>query len=591
MFLSKRMNKIANRFILLMILSGLLLALMGYTCTGFTEELGITTDYSDNLQEYCHAVAALNNIASSSTGLREARSSTYLVMCRTIGQDVPFFVTKPSQIVRGPENRFVLVYESWEKADKAVVWLQSQSKVRYAEHDSTVTASAEGNETISFRSQGATQLNLGGFLQLAQRYGTGSQTVAVIDSGVSNHSLLSGRMKLKGYDYVDADADPTNDLTGHGTHVAGIIADCTADTPIWIYPIRVLNSVGTGQMSNVVSAVLEATEANVDVINLSLESFEMSEALDDAIESAENQGVIVVIAAGNHSCDTSGVCPAHLTGEGIIVVGSAETSETGYHRADYSNYGKSVDLYAFGTNINSCSRSGGYVVQSGTSMAAAHISGVCALMGLTHPGLSPQTIEKRLKSVCRGTEIRVLDTIGFVPVFEGFCLNSIVLCMGDSLQLPIVAMPITSYATIKWNSTDDNLLSIDDNGCLRANNPGIVEITANCLGFADSHIAVTVSSGDGETVSLPASLTHIDDDAFMGTGVKHIVLPESIESIGNKAFSECVYLQTIEFPGNVTEIGENILDGSEQTVILCSSNSTVHEYAKEHRLQFILTEE
>ena len=111
------------------------------------------------------------------------------------------------------------------------------------------------------------------------------------------------------------------------------------------------------------------------------------------------------------------------------------------------------------------------------------------------------------------------------------------------------------------------------------------------MGFEDSHIAVTVSSGDGETVSLPASLTHIDDDAFMGTGVKHIVLPESIESIGNKAFSECIQLQTIELPGGITEIGENILDGSEQTVILCSSNSTVHEYAKEHRLQFILTKE
>ena len=573
----------------MIILSGLLLALMGFMQVSYADIQSIISDYSDDLQGYCHAVAELNYSPSSSMRLREARTTRYLVMCRSNGQqEISFADTEPLQIVSGPDGRFILVYDSLEKAEDAIAWLRTLDDIMYAERDSVVTASADDGQTISFRSEGAEQINLGGYLLLAQQYGTGSQTVAVIDSGVSNHSLLSERMKSKGYDYVDADTDPTNDLSGHGTHVAGIIADCTTDTPVWIYPIRVLNSVGTGQMSNVVSAVLEATDANVDVINLSLESSKMSEALDDAIESAVNQGVTVVIAAGNHSRDTSEVCPAHLTGEGIIVVGSAEALETGYHRADYSNYGNSVDLYAFGTNINSCSRSGGYVVQSGTSMAAAHVSGVCALMGLTHPGLSPQTIEKRLKSVCRGTEIRVLDTIGFVPVSEGFCLNSILLCMGDSLQLPIAALPATSYAAIEWNSTDDSILSIDDNGYLRANNPGIVEITANCIGFDDSHIAVTVSSGEGETVFIPARLTCIDDDAFMGSGVKHIVLPESMESIGNNAFSECVYLQTIELPGSITEIGDYILDGSKQAVILCDYSSTALEYAKANRLQYII---
>lgn len=582
-------NMSVRTAVMMIVLSGLVIALMGSLFTAFAENKDLDVDYTDDLAGYCRAVAELNRLPSSNMR-KAAPVPKYLVMCRTRGQDISYTTTEPTQIVKGPDNRCILAYDSWEKAEEAINWLRSQDDVRYAEHDSEVTASGEGNSTVSFRSVGATQLNLGGLLSLAQRYGNGSQTVAVIDSGVCNHSLLSGRMKSKGYDYVDADTDPTNDLSGHGTHVAGIIVDCTADVPVWIYPVRVLNSSGTGQMSNVVSAVLEATDANVDVINLSLESFEMSDALDDAIEAAVDHGVTVVIAAGNHSCDTSEVCPAHLTGEGIIVVGSVEASNGGYHRADYSNYGNSVDLYAFGSSIESCSRSGGYVVQSGTSMAAAHVSGVCALIGLIQKASSPQKIERRLRSVCKGTALPVLDTTGFVPASEGFYLTNIQLCVGDTLQLPVAAVPKTSQAVITWSSTDDSVLTIDD-GLLKAKRAGAVELRASCLGFEESHITVTVSDKASSIVMLPSGLTALSDEAMVGTGCTSIVLQEGVETIGDKAFANCNYLQTLLLPDSLIEIGESILDQSTQAIIICNANSTGLAYAKDHGLQYVILAE
>lgn len=555
--------------------------------SGYAEEI-VNADYSDSLELFCRAIADINYVSEQESSQRTTKSVRYIVMCKTNGTDVAFEKTEPLQITKGPENRFILVYSNDTKAEEAVQWLQQQTGILYAERDSVVEAcSTEEATTTEFYSEGAKLINLGGYLQLARSYGSGSQTVAVIDSGVSTHNRLRSRMKTYGFDYIDVDADPTNDLSGHGTHVAGIIADCTEGTQVWIYPVRVLNRAGSGQMSNVVAAVLEATDIGVDVINLSLESSEMSSALDDAITGAVKKGIAVVVAAGNSSCDTSTVCPAHLTGEGIIVVGSVEASEGSYQRADYSNFGNSIDLYCFGSNINSCSRSGGYVVQSGTSMAAAHVSGICALMGLTHPGISPQVIEHRLESICTEPALPVPDMTGFVPVSEGFCLQNLTLDAGDVLYLPVQAVPSTSHADISWQSTNQDILAANQDGCLQAISAGTTELTAHCLGFDEVRITVNVLDATCSSISLPPAMTVISDEAFMNSGGKHIILPDGVEEIGSRAFANCGNLQTINIPASVNEVKDDLLANSEQAVILCGSGSMIEAYAFEHKLQYI----
>ena len=545
-------------------------------------------DCSGDPKLFCHTVAEINHAVVQPNAQGSDRPRQSVVMCRAVGGLLKYEATGAVRAIKGPGNRYLFVYSSRSAADAAVQWLRQQGNILYAEHDSQVKGCGNDDASeISFRSEGAERINLAGYLWLARRYGSGSQTVAVVDSGVSPHSALNDRIRACGYDYVDADADPTNDLSGHGTHVAGIVADCTEGTPVWIYPVRVLNKLGNGQMSNVVAAVLEAIDAGVDVINLSLESSEMSEALDDAIESAVRRGITVVVAAGNHARDTSGVCPAHLSDEGVLVVGSAEATGSGYRRADYSNYGDSVDLYCFGSNIDSCSRSGGYVVQSGTSMAAAHVSGVCALMGLTHPGLSPQAVERRLKAICTGGPVPIPDAAGFVPVDEGFCLTRIVMDVGDALRVPTSAAPATSHARILWQSSDESVVNFDGGGCMQASGEGTAVVTARCMGFEDAQIAVTVANEAASALVLPDAVRFVGEEAFMDSIGKHIILPDGIEEIGDRAFAGCRNLQTILLPDSLNEIGVDILEHSEQSVIICSFGSLAQAYADDHRLQYI----
>ena len=162
---------------------------------------------------------------------------------------------------------------------------------------------------------------------------------------------------------------------------------------------------------------------------------------------------------------------------------------------------------------------------------------------------------------------------------------------GDILNVPIKAMPSTSHVDISWNSADESILAVDSNGSLRAVNEGMTELAASCMGFDDVLIVVTVLDEDCSTMSLPTGVTTIEDEAFMGTGGKHIVLPDDAEVIGRSVFADCSSLQTITIPASVVSVGDGLLEDSEQAIILCSSGSMVQAYADEHRLQYIVSQD
>jgi subtilisin family serine protease len=187
--------------------------------------------------------------------------------------------------------------------------------------------------------------------------------------------MLVGRMTESGYDYVDADDDATNDPFGHGTAVAGILADCTDGAPVGIYPIRVLNASGSGTVSNLVLGIREAIGKGVTVINLSLESGAIRQALDDAILDAVADGITVVVAAGNKGIDTAGVSPAHIDASGAIVLptdalvrdiilarhAGVESGILAYmfHTALAGMIAKTCELIREESGLNTCALTGG----------------------------------------------------------------------------------------------------------------------------------------------------------------------------------------------------------------------------------------
>ncbi len=217
-----------------------------------------------------------------------------------------------------------------------------------------------------------------------------------------SHPEFAGRL-LPGYDFVDNDADPT-DENGHGTHVAGILAAgidnglgiAGVAGRVKILPVRVLNSTNAGWMSDIAAGVTWAVDQGARVINLSLGSTTASTALATAIDYANSQGAVVIAAAGNSNSALSFYPAAWDT-----VIATGATSYTGGRWA-LSNKGANVDLMAPGALIYSTawSPTGGsaYDFNSGTSMAAPHVAGVAALMLSRDPNLTWDQVKTILQT-------------------------------------------------------------------------------------------------------------------------------------------------------------------------------------------------
>jgi serine protease len=271
--------------------------------------------------------------------------------------------------------------------------------------------------------------------------------VAVVDTGVLfDHPDLSGKLTASGFDFV---SDPASALDGdgidpdpsdagaqnpgtsifHGSHVAGTIAAQT-DNGIgvagagWrtrIMPLRALGKNGIGANYDIVQAVSYAAglendsntipNQKADIINLSLSGTNYSFLEQDVYNRVRAQGVIVVAAAGN-GYTSQFMYPAAY--DGVVAVGAVDINE---QHVDYSNFGPYVDLVAPGGDLSVDLNGDGYndgvlstaasvdltgqlsyvySYLAGTSMAAAHTSGVFALMKAVNPALTPEDLNEIL---------------------------------------------------------------------------------------------------------------------------------------------------------------------------------------------------
>ena len=227
-------------------------------------------------------------------------------------------------------------------------------------------------------------------------------TVAVIDTGVSPVPDLEKANFVTGYDFVN-DQENAQDDNGHGTHVAGTIAQSTNNNfgvagiayEANIMPLKVLSSFGGGTVADIAEAIRFAADNKADVINLSLGGGGESAVLKDAIDYAHNKGVVVIAAAGNAD-QNSADYPARYPH--AIAVAALDASG---EKAPYSNFGAGVDISAPGgstvqgeaggilqNTLNPQTGESVFAAFQGTSMAAPHVAGVAALIkaaGVTEP--------------------------------------------------------------------------------------------------------------------------------------------------------------------------------------------------------------
>jgi subtilisin family serine protease len=221
--------------------------------------------------------------------------------------------------------------------------------------------------------------------------------IGLVDSGVDlDHEDLAGNILPNGWDFGDDDDDPGDEL-GHGTQVCGIIAAVQNNgrgisgvaPQSKILPLKIsLGNTDIFTDETVAEAIMYAADNGAAIINLSLgwNDDEDHAAVTDAIAYAAEKGVVLVAAAGNRYGPVW--YPARL--EQVLAVSAIDGNEQNI----YSAYGPELDLVAPGSGntlddfILTTAMGGGYTFNKGTSLSAAMVSGVAALLLSEQPHLT-----------------------------------------------------------------------------------------------------------------------------------------------------------------------------------------------------------
>lgn len=309
--------------------------------------------------------------------------------------------------------------------------------------------------------------------------------VAIVDSGITQ-----GGEDLDCHTFVHPFNAITNtaslaaavDDHGHGTHIAGTVAQCTNNGvgvagiafDAKLMPVKVLDGAGWGDISSIALGIDWATEHGADVINLSLGCDGCtSSIIDDAIAAAVDAGVVLVAAAGNSDLDQVAYPANHPE---VIGVGAVDLNLV---RAHYSNRGQTLDLVApGGDNSQDANGDGypdgvlqetfqddvfGYYFWSGTSMATPHVSAAVALLRSLVPVAPPDAIREALTATAADLGsagfdtsyghglLQIRDAIDYLTAQDWFAPT-----WGTSAELAVQTYGETEL-TIRWGGAEDNV--------------------------------------------------------------------------------------------------------------------------------------
>jgi serine protease len=253
-------------------------------------------------------------------------------------------------------------------------------------------------------------------LETARTISTGKNvTVAIVDTGIAKIPDLDDNNVTRGYDFINDETNASDDQ-GHGTHIAGTIAQITNNgygaagiaPDAKLMPLKVVTVGGSATAADIAEAIRLAADRAADVINLSLSGTGYSETMQQSIDYAYRKGVVLVAAAGN-SNQNFVTYPARYQ----HVLSVAATDITG-KRAAYSNFGAGVNFAAPGGLVTTEKPTGGIIQNTfdlknkeslfapyqGSSFAAAHLTGAVALIK-SIAKLEPDQIEQILADSSR----------------------------------------------------------------------------------------------------------------------------------------------------------------------------------------------
>jgi minor extracellular protease Epr len=322
----------------------------------------------------------------------------------------------------------------------------------------------------------------------AQGYTGSGVKVGIIDTGIAPHDdlIIAG-----GANFVDT-ASSYYDDNGHGTHVAGTVAALDnglgvigVAPDVQLYAIKVLNSSGSGTLSDIIEGIDFAISEQLDIINMSLGTSTDSPALHTAVDTAYSSGILVVASAGNSgkrviTVDNVGY-PAKY--DSAIAVAATDVNNL---RASFSSTGPAVEVAAPGVYVRSTYLNNGYATMSGTSMAAPHVSGHLALMIQAFPNKTPLEIRALLQLYVLDLGNAGRDWAFGYGLIQSFLTN---------VQPPVTKETFTTVITNKTTYAVGEKISITVN-----------VVDENDLPVAGASVKLTITPPIGKTKVTTANL-------------------------------------------------------------------------------------
>ncbi len=365
--------------------------------------------------------------------------------------------------VEGWNSIHILQYSSEQETQEALEFFSNQPFVEYVEEDRYIELSPCSNSEIIYsekpRSWGNSVVKSDSVNEtlLKSNVELPEVIVGVFDTGLNmNHEYFSNGRVLGGYNVYEQNND-IHSLALHGSHVTGIILNNTlSNVKIKMYKLgSTLSHDNWVAVSLFANAISSAVDEGIDAINisLSLSNFFRSECIDEAFDYAYNNDVPIVVAAGNDlNGEGQNADDAYFASkETVLAVSAIDENLTPMLKSKNgevsTNYGECIDVAAPGENIKSVNSFGGYIENSGTSMATPFVTAAIATLKSVKPNISCEQVIELVKS-------KATVPSNWNPIYGAGILN-VENMLSDMISAsPKIAFDSNFDVTITSNSKD-----------------------------------------------------------------------------------------------------------------------------------------
>ncbi len=395
--------------------------------------------------------------------------------------------------------------------------------------------------------------------------------VAVLDSGVNyNHELLKDRVVRTKVDFSTEQSVDEMDTLGHGTYVAGVIAKSTpSNVKIYAYKFFDKNANGTSSQLYAVIEYINQLSKKPDIINCSFgDNYNGLDKLVDA-------GVTVVVGAGN---DNKNISYSKVYDNFITV------AATNYYGkpCSFTNYGRCVDISAPGEYVYTADMSSNtaYEYVKGTSISTPFTSAACAYVLMEHSKYTPEQVKQEIKktaipfkkSDCYN-ELYGAGIVNFSNITNGTRCKDVTANYISGAYHGSISVELKSANTLAdiYYTTDGTLPS-KTNGTKYAEPIKLTETTR-----------IKAYLGNDTNITIPDKINGIEvgsikEGCFKNSNIENVTLPSSVTSIEQQSFYGCDNLKSINL-SNVKSIGTEALTNCQSLTdnIDLSSVETISE--------------